>query len=162
MNDGTMRQLAEKWLYQLRAGFSPQEHFEFLRDVEKSVKNGVPYLDEIAAIAQHHEFNQRYKELKMAKVKAAPAPVAVPAKGKKEASAEGEESGKKRIPREPKIPETAKLIWANKENPKRAGSASHERYEAYKGSKTVKDFLEAGGTRGDLAHDIKHEFVSVA
>jgi hypothetical protein len=46
-------------------------------------------------------------------------------------------------------------------NPKKAGSASHARYEAYAGSKTVAEFFAAGGTAADLAWDSKRGFVVV-
>ena len=42
-------------------------------------------------------------------------------------------------------------------NPKRSGTLSHRRYEKYKAAKTVKEFLELGGTRGDLRHDTRPE-----
>jgi len=48
-----------------------------------------------------------------------------------------------------------------KKNPKREGSASYDRYELYKTSKTVTDFIAAGGTRGDVAYDAKKGYIEL-
>lgn len=50
-------------------------------------------------------------------------------------------------------PDKRKIKLLTKENPKREGSASYERFEHYRKAKTVQDFLDAGGTRADLKHD---------
>ncbi len=47
------------------------------------------------------------------------------------------------------------------ENPKRAGTASHARFELYSGVKTVADYVAAGGRRADLDWDVQHKFVEV-
>jgi len=47
-------------------------------------------------------------------------------------------------------------------NPKRVGSKSHARFEHYKTSKTVGDFVAKGGTFGDLAWDSARGFISIA
>ncbi len=164
MNDTQLHQLAERWVLQCREGFDPPEHYAFLRDVEKYTKDPVPWLDEIAILAQSRAFNETYRSIKMAKVKSTPAPVEVPKKGAVKSSptpAVEVKEKKAGIPREPKVPADAKLVWASKENPKRAGSASHERFAAYMGAKTVAAYLEAGGTRADLAHDLKKGFFTV-
>lgn len=49
-----------------------------------------------------------------------------------------------------------------KENPKRPGSASFERYDLYKKAKTVGDFIDAGGKSADIAYDVKHEYIELA
>ncbi len=87
---------------------------------------------------------------------AAPAPKATAVKAK------GTGEAKQAPPqREPKIPSTAKIKWLVKENPKRVGSASRERFDGYFGTKTVSEFLDAGGTRADLANDIGKEYMTV-
>ncbi|KAH8053115.1 hypothetical protein JL722_9781 [Aureococcus anophagefferens] len=49
----------------------------------------------------------------------------------------------------------------SRENPKKAGSKSALRYDAYKSASTVREFLELGGTRADLRHDIALGYVVV-
>ncbi len=46
-------------------------------------------------------------------------------------------------------------------NPKRPGTASHERYERYKGAKTLDELLELGGSRADFNHDKAKGFIVV-
>jgi hypothetical protein len=48
-----------------------------------------------------------------------------------------------------------------KENPKRPGSSSFDRFALYKKSKTVGDFIEAGGKSADVAYDVKHEYIEL-
>ena len=45
-------------------------------------------------------------------------------------------------------------------NPKKRGTASWDRYERYKSAKTVGEFLDAGGTSGDLRHDWARGYVT--
>ena len=47
-------------------------------------------------------------------------------------------------------------------NPKKRGSASWDRYERYKSARTVGEFLDAGGTSGDLRHDWARGYVTQA
>ena len=47
-------------------------------------------------------------------------------------------------------------------NPKKRGSASWDRYERYKTARTVGEFLDAGGTSGDLRHDWARGYVTQA
>ena len=47
-------------------------------------------------------------------------------------------------------------------NPKRAGSASHARFDKYEDEMTVKAALEAGLWAGDLNWDVAHEFIKIA
>jgi Uncharacterized protein conserved in bacteria len=47
-----------------------------------------------------------------------------------------------------------------KVNPKKAGSASAARFAHYKEGLTVREYLKAGGTREDMAWDMKRGFVS--
>ncbi|CAK0841494.1 unnamed protein product [Prorocentrum cordatum] len=48
-----------------------------------------------------------------------------------------------------------------KENPKRNGSLSYERYELYKGSKTVQEARENGAIRADFENDYKKGFLKI-
>lgn len=77
-----------------------------------------------------------------------------------------------KAPKEPKEPSNrssfsklwpmdATLKCLVKENPKKQGSASRERFEHYFTSKTVKEFLEKGGTYADIAYDIARQRISV-
>ncbi len=58
-------------------------------------------------------------------------------------------------------PEDAPIKLLVEENPKKKGSKSAERFEAYTGAKTVGDYLAAGGTYQDIAYDIGRQFVQV-
>ena len=49
-----------------------------------------------------------------------------------------------------------------KENPKRKGSAAYQRFELYRKSTTVADFIAKGGRTIDLAYDQAHDFIKVA
>lgn len=73
---------------------------------------------------------------------------------KKVAKAEKTESTKEK--------DTRKITLLTKENPKREGSASYERFELYRKAKTVADFLEAGGTTADIRYDEAAGHIKVA
>ena len=60
----------------------------------------------------------------------------------------------------PKFPDTAEVKFIET-NPKRRGTASYLRYEAYKDATTVKEFLEKGGKREDLWHDEKKGYCTL-
>ena len=60
-----------------------------------------------------------------------------------------------------KAVDTRKITVLAKENPKRAGSAAAKRFELYKKSKTIAEFLAAGGGKGDIAWDEAHKFIQV-
>ena len=47
------------------------------------------------------------------------------------------------------------------ENPKRPGTASYDRFNLYNSSETVGQFLENGGTKGDLDWDTKKGFIVI-
>ena len=59
-------------------------------------------------------------------------------------------------------PENAVLTLNVEANPKKVGSAANERFEHYFKSKTVGDYLAAGGTYQDIAYDVGRQFVAVA
>jgi len=48
------------------------------------------------------------------------------------------------------------------ENPKRDGSKARDRFAFYQDGMTVKEFLEAGGTMGDIYHDQGHGFITLS
>lgn len=48
-----------------------------------------------------------------------------------------------------------------KEGAKRPGSASYDRYMLYKEGMTVTEFIAAGGTAGDVKHDVSKGFITL-
>ena len=48
-----------------------------------------------------------------------------------------------------------------KPNSKRPGTASGDRFAKYQSARSVSEYLKLGGTRGDLAHDLKKGIVTV-
>ena len=58
-------------------------------------------------------------------------------------------------------PEDAKVTLLVKENPKKKGSKSRERFEGYTGAKTVADALLSGITYQDIVYDVGHGFIKV-
>ena len=59
------------------------------------------------------------------------------------------------------ITNETKITFNVKSNPKREGSKSHQRFSKYMGSKTVGEYLENGGTKGDLKYDSEKEFITI-
>ena len=57
---------------------------------------------------------------------------------------------------------TDKIAILVKENPKRTGSAAHDRFTLYSKHKTVESYLAAGGSTADIVYDTKHGFIKVA
>lgn len=53
------------------------------------------------------------------------------------------------------------LITPDKKNPKRQGSASYDRFAAYKDGMTVKEAVAAGVLYADLSWDVGHGFIKV-
>lgn len=60
-----------------------------------------------------------------------------------------------------RIPKTAVIHLKTDKNPKREGSAAHGRFALYKDGMTVGEFLEAGGTMGDINFDAGKEFIAL-
>jgi hypothetical protein len=58
-------------------------------------------------------------------------------------------------------PEDAALKLLVEENPKKEGSKARERFQHYFKSKTVGDYLAAGGTYQDIAYDVGRSFIQV-
>lgn len=54
-----------------------------------------------------------------------------------------------------------KIIVLSKQNPKRPGSGAHERFELYKKSKTIEEYLANGGTMADIRWDTKQQFIEL-
>jgi len=48
-----------------------------------------------------------------------------------------------------------------KENPKKAGSKTYDRWNNYKDGMTVREVMEKGTTQEDLIYDWRHEFISI-
>ncbi len=90
------------------------------------------------------------------KNKAADKKEAAPAKDKK-----ADKGAKTSAPRAGKFAETDKIVVLVKENPKRANTKAYDNFELYKKSKTVGDFIKAGGDTGYMGFDHKSGFVKV-
>ena len=59
------------------------------------------------------------------------------------------------------FPKEARITVLAPENPKKKGSAAHERFAKYHSNMTVAAALEAGLTAGDFAYDVKHGYVVI-
>lgn len=62
----------------------------------------------------------------------------------------------------PKGDDSRKITLLSKENPKREGSKAFKTFELYKKSKTVQDFLKAGGSTADIRYDSTNGHIKVA
>lgn len=51
--------------------------------------------------------------------------------------------------------------YGKKNNPKRAGTASADRFEFYKNGMTIDQYVAAGGKYADIKNDVEHNFISV-
>lgn len=58
-------------------------------------------------------------------------------------------------------PKDAPLKCLVTENPKKQGSKSRDRFEHYFTSKTVGEFLEKGGSYGDIVYDIARKRIQI-
>ena len=58
-------------------------------------------------------------------------------------------------------PNDAKVTLIVKENPKKEGSKSRERFEGYTGAKTVGEAMKGGVTYADIAYDIGRMHIKV-
>jgi hypothetical protein len=109
------------------------------------------------------------KERKMTKATTKPAETDAAAKSA-ETNAAGEAPKKAPVPREPKVSNDATItlladadgkVYGPDHNPKRAGSASAQRFALYKTGMTVAEFMEKGGSRADVTHDMGKNFIKV-
>lgn len=161
VTDQQKHELVRKYLRDFHESFTPASNYALLRDCTRVLGRSdgdTELCDELADIAHSREFRQEYRN--MARAQAVPAAPAKPAP-KVNAKAAPQEAKQAPPPREPKVPSTAKIVWLVKENPKRVGSASHARFDGYFGTKTVAAFLEAGGTRADIANDVGKGYFEV-
>ena len=53
-----------------------------------------------------------------------------------------------------------KNFFYQEENPKKPGSKSYDRYEAYKYTICFQEFLEEGGSLGDFKNDLKKGYIT--
>jgi len=56
---------------------------------------------------------------------------------------------------------STKITFNVKSNPKREGSKAHARFDKYMAAKTVAEYMDLGGTKGDLKYDEEKEFITV-
>lgn len=99
----------------------------------------------------------------MAKSNPKPAPALKPAAPKPAAADGGKPAGEKK-PRNSgskAFPAEAKITMLAEKNPKRPSSKAYQRFELYAKAKTVKDFIAAGGTYGDLRFDSEKGFIKI-
>lgn len=164
-----MEDIIQRFIVELRLGFTLRSNREFIVaciPVAKKLRMLEEQLwDSITEAAQSKQYDKEFQMAKVAKETPAPvvakaAPKAAP-KAKAKAKATAPVEVKERAARAPKYEDTAKITWNVPSRPGRDGTASHERATSYWKSKTVAAFLEAGGTRGDLAHHVASEWVSV-
>lgn len=68
----------------------------------------------------------------------------------------------KNVPLLGDIKPEAAITWHVDKNPRAQGRGTYDRFQAYLGKATVKEYMEAGGTLGDLRWDIRSGYLSVA
>ena len=61
-----------------------------------------------------------------------------------------------------RIDRSITITWITKKNPRQQGSARHKRWAKYYGAKTVGEFLDRGGSLGDLRFDRKQGHLKTA
>lgn len=64
-------------------------------------------------------------------------------------------------PRPKLIKNDPRVIYDIVEGAKRPGSKSYERYKLYQEGMTVTEFIAAGGTSGDVTHDVSKGFIKI-
>ena len=165
VNDDTKAELVRKYLLGFYESFTVESNYRFLQDCEHALGRGHTeadlneLMDTLATLAHTFDFRQEYRI--MAKAQAASSKSTTAATVKATPAKAASEAKQAPPPREPKIPGASRITWNTKENPKRAGTKAHERWEAYVGAKTVDAYLEAGGTRADLSWDLGREYISI-
>lgn len=55
----------------------------------------------------------------------------------------------------------SKLEWLVTKNPRSAGRATFDRFQAYMGSPTVAAYMASGGTKGDLLWDLRAGYIAI-
>lgn len=96
------------------------------------------------------------KKVSLTKKKVSAAKTSKPAKEKAAKADKAEKRG-----RAGKFADTAKIVVLTKDNPKREGTKAHENFALYSKNKNVGAFLAAGGSRADLAWDVKAGFIEI-
>ena len=87
-----------------------------------------------------------------------------PAKGKAvKAAKEAKPAKAVKAPKEKKekAVDNRKIKLLVKENPKREGTAAYDKFALYKTSKTVAEFIEAGGSLSAIKYDSEKQFIEV-
>lgn len=51
--------------------------------------------------------------------------------------------------------------YGKENNPKRAGTATHGRFELYQNGQTVEEAYKAGVAAGDFAYDVNKQFIKI-
>ena len=84
-------------------------------------------------------------------------------KAKKVKSAEDMEAPAEKKERKPtvRIDKAAVITLKVEANPKRLNSKSYERFNLYVDGQTIGEFLEAGGTGGDVAYDLAKGYIEL-
>jgi hypothetical protein len=54
-----------------------------------------------------------------------------------------------------------KITYVSPTNPKKQGSASHDRFALYQIGMTIDEFVRAGGTMGDVKWDAERDFIKI-
>ena len=65
-------------------------------------------------------------------------------------------------PRRKPLPDDGLITMLVHANPKRPWGAAYRRFDLYRDGMTVREFLDLGGTRGDLWYDQDHDFIRVS
>jgi hypothetical protein len=73
-----------------------------------------------------------------------------------------ETNGDENEPGKRALARARKITLLAKENPKREGTASFDRFKLYKTGMTIQQYLDAGGTMGDIAWDQKNEYIKLS
>lgn len=55
----------------------------------------------------------------------------------------------------------SKITWNITKNPRSPSAGTFARFASYMGTETVKAYIEAGGTKGDLLWDLRSGFLSI-
>lgn len=92
---------------------------------------------------------------------APPSKTKAAAKPKDDAANKDAPKGPRRSKFESMYPEDAPITLLVEDNPKKEGSKARERFQHYFGSKTVGDYLSAGGTYQDIAYDLGRQFIKI-
>ena len=159
--------IAKEYVINLRQSFTVKSNYEYVRACAVAAKRLKLSEEEVwiatTELAQSRQYNEVYIMAKKNAVKEAVEEVA-PKKGAvKKTAAKPTPAVEvvEKVPRALKIPNEAVITVLAEGNPKRAGSASYERFELYKDGMTVGEYIEAGGKRADVQWDVDHEHISI-